>query len=201
MKKAVLTLTALSLFGLTSITQAATAGGSGTINFTGEVNNDACTVGNAVGNDKVISVEMGNVAIKDMGTEAAPMSGIISQRDYSININCNLGTKVSLRFSPTTGGPGVVPGKKVLALAPGLDSATGVGIALLDGSGNLIDLSSATTAKLDATLAGGRPGAEDGDPTIGGNSTVRFAAAYVTTGTALKPGAVNSTLPFILEYE
>lgn len=197
MKKTVLALTVTSLFGLSSMTQAATAGGSGLINFTGTVNNDACTVGN----DKVISVEMGNVAIKDMGTEASPQSGVISQRDYSVSINCNLGTKVTFRFSPTKGGPGVVPGKKVLALTPGLDSATGVGIALLDSSGKLIDLSSVATAKIDASLLGGTPGSEASDPTKGGTSTLRFAAAYVTTGGDTKPGVANSTLPFILEYE
>jgi major type 1 subunit fimbrin (pilin) len=201
MKKITLTLAAFSLLGLSSLAHAATAGSSGLINFTGVVNNDACSLSSAVGDDKTISVEMGNVAIKDMGTEASPQSGVVSLRDFNLKMDCNLGTKVTLRFAPAKGGPGVIAGKKVLALTPGIDTAHGVGIALLDSSGALIDLSSPATAKIDGTLTGGTPGAKEGDPSIGGNATLRFSAAYVTTGGATKPGLGNSTLPFVLEYE
>ncbi|MGE8143780.1 fimbrial protein [Pseudomonas frederiksbergensis] len=201
MKKTAIALTVLSMFGMTSAVHAATAGGSGLINFTGVVNNDACSISGAAGNDKVISVDMGNVAIKDMGTAANPQSGAISQRNFQLSVNCNLGTKVTLRFSPSTGGPGVVAGSRVLALTPGIDTARGVGIALLNSEGNLIDLSSPATAKIEGTLLAGAPGDGEGAAAVGGDTTLRFAAAYVTTGGATAPGVGNSTLPFILEYE
>jgi major type 1 subunit fimbrin (pilin) len=42
-----------------------TLGGSGKITFTGVINNDACSVDGA-NSDRTISVDMGNVSIKDM---------------------------------------------------------------------------------------------------------------------------------------
>ncbi|AFO46847.1 type 1 fimbrial protein [Pseudomonas alloputida] len=169
-------------------------GGSGKISFTGVINNDACSVDGANA-DRVIAVDMGSVAIKDMGTAENPTAGRVTGKDFNLNVNCNLGTKVAMIFDANSGGSGLVTGKKVLALTKGTGTAANVGIALLDPNGNLIDLSSAATAKIQSDVHG--TGAE------GGDATLSFSAAYVTTGAAgtATAGRGDATLPFILQYE
>lgn len=163
--------------------------GSGQINFTGIINNDACSIDNAVGKEKAISVDLGAVSIKDMGTADSPIGGRAVASDFNLKINCNEGTKVAMLFDAKSGS-GVVAGKKVLALNPGLDSAKNVGIAILNSNGELVDLSTPATAKIESDLNGT-------------NGTLNFAAAYVTTADvkSATAGNGNATLPFTLEYE
>ncbi|WP_244142269.1 fimbrial protein [Pseudomonas gozinkensis] len=168
-----------------------TKAGTGTINFTGIINNDACSVDGADLN-KTISVAMGDVSIKDMGTAASPTgSGKLSAENFGMKISCNAGTKVSMIFEPKKGaGSGIVEGTKVLNVIGGLGAAKNVGIALFDANNNQIDLSSPATAKIEDTL-------QDG------SSTLKFSAAYVTTGAAgtAIAGRADATLPFTLQYE
>ncbi|QNH77504.1 fimbrial protein [Pseudomonas protegens] len=195
MKKLSLALLTLSMFAAAGSVFAAdpvaTRGGSGTINFTGIINNDACSVEGASQN-KTISVPMGEVSIKDMGTATAPIgSGKLSAENFDMKINCNAGTKVSMIFEPTRGaGSGIVAGTKVLKLIDGLGAAKNIGIALLDANGDLIDLNSPTTAKIESNL-------QDS------NTTLKFSAAYVTTGDlkTVVAGRGDATLPFTLQYE
>lgn len=171
-----------------------TLGGSGKITFTGVINNDACSVDGA-NSDRTISVDMGNVSIKDMGTAENPTAGRVTAKDFNLNVNCNQGTKVAMIFDANNGGSGLVTGKKVLALNPGSATAQNVGIALLDSNGSLIDLSSPSTARIESTMHGAG--------TAGGDATLSFAAAYVTTADAgsSTAGRGDATLPFILQYE
>ena len=198
MKKFSLALITLSVIAASGSALAAdpppVQGGSGKITFTGVINNDACSVDGANA-DRVISVDMGTVSIKDMGTAESPSSGRVTGKDFNLNVNCNLGTKVAMIFDANSGGSGLVTGKKVLALTKGTGTAANVGIALLDPNGNLIDLSSAATAKIQSDVHG--TGAE------GGDATLSFSAAYVTTGAAgtATAGRGDATLPFILQYE
>lgn len=197
MKKFTLAVLALSVLTVSAGAMAAdpVKSGSGQISFTGVINNDACSVDGSTGKDKVISVDMGNVSIKDMGSDSAPTAGRIAANDFNLQVNCNAGTKVSMLFKPTlNGGSGLVEGKKVLKLQ-GSDAAKGVGIALLNSSGEMIDLSSDATAKIETGLTG--------DAGLGGDGTLSFAAAYVTTGdkAAATAGTGNATLPFVLQYE
>lgn len=167
-------------------------GGSGTISFSGIINNDACTVDGADA-DRVISVDMGNIAIKDMGTSDAPSSGRAAGNGFNLNVNCNLGTKVSMVFDPTIkGGTGIVNGKGVLALKSGSDTAKNVGIALFDSTGAKIDLSTKTTSVIQSNMSG---------TGVGGDAALSFKAAYVTTGADATAGKGDATLPFILQYE
>ncbi|MNJ32159.1 Type-1 fimbrial protein, A chain precursor [compost metagenome] len=171
-----------------------TKGGSGKISFTGVINNDACSVDGANA-DRVIAMDMGSVSIKDMGTAENPASGRVTGKGFELNVNCNLGTKVSMIFDPNSGGSGLVTGKKVLALTQGSGTAKNVGIALLDSNGELIDLSSKATAKIQSDM--------HGDGEAGGDAVLSFSAAYVTTGAAgtATAGRGDATLPFILQYE
>ncbi|MNJ18132.1 Type-1 fimbrial protein, A chain precursor [compost metagenome] len=197
MKKLSRTLLALSMLAAAGNALAVdpppgpTKAGSGTINFTGTINNDACSV-EGIGKNKTISVAMGEVSIKDMGTDTAPKgNGALSVENFDMKINCNAGTKVAMIFEPTKGaGSGIEPGTKVLRLIDGLGAAKGIGIALLDSSGAVIDLSSPATAKIENTL-------QDS------NATLKFSAAYVTTvdPKLAVAGRGDATLPFILQYE
>lgn len=165
--------------------------GNGTISFTGIINNDACSVENA-GLHKTISVAMGEVSIKDMGTDSAPKgSGKMSAENFDMKISCNAGTKVSMIFQPTTGaGTGLWPGTKVLKLVDGMGAAKNIGIALMNSNGEQIDLSSPTAAKIENTL-------QDG------SASLKFSAAYVTVGDVKSAvaGRGDAILPFTLQYE
>jgi len=196
MKQLSRTLLALSIFAAGNAfavdpPATPTKAGSGTINFTGSINNDACSV-EGIGENKTISVSMGEVSIKDIGTATAPKgNGTLSAENFGMTINCNAGTKVAMIFEPTKGaGSGIVTGTKVLKLIDGLGAAKNIGIALLDSNGALIDLSSPTAAKVENTL-------QDS------NTTLKFSAAYVTTADAASAvaGRADATLPFTLQYE
>jgi major type 1 subunit fimbrin (pilin) len=195
MKKLSLALMTLSMLAATGNALAAepviTKAGNGTINFSGIINNDACSVRGADLN-KTISVPMGEVSIKDMGTASAPIgSGKLSAENFDMKINCNAGTKVRMIFEANKGaGSGIVKGTGVLNLIDGLGAAKNIGIALLDANGALIDLNSPATAKIENTL-------QDG------NTSLKFSAAYVTTGAAgtAVAGRGDATLPFTLQYE
>jgi major type 1 subunit fimbrin (pilin) len=176
---AILTLAISASAGTAFAAEVPTKAGTGTINFTGIMN-------------KTVSVAMGDVSIKDMGTAASPTgSGKLSAENFGMKISCNAGTKVSMIFEPKKGaGSGIAEGTKVLKLIGGLGAAKNVGIALFDANNNQIDLSSPTTAKIEDTL-------QDG------STTLKFSAAYVTTGAAgtAIAGRADATLPFTLQYE
>ncbi|MDH4582253.1 type 1 fimbrial protein [Pseudomonas sp. BN415] len=189
MKKLSLAFLAMSVIAASGSAFAATDAGQGQINFTGIINNDACSVDGSTGREKAIAVDLGNVSIKDMGTDTAPNAGRLGAANFNLNVNCNAGTKVSMLFDARSGS-GVVPGKQVLALNPGINSAKNVGIALLNSEGQIIDLSAPATAKIEGNLNGG-------------DAVLNFAAAYVTTAdpTTATAGSGNATLPFTLQYE
>ena len=163
-------------------------GGKGQINFTGFINNDACSVDGSVGKEKAIIVDMGNISIKDLGTDTAPTSGRIGASNFNLNVNCSEGTKVSMVFDARSGS-GLVDSKPILALNRNTESAKNVGIAIMDSNGQIIDLQNEAAARIESELNGG-------------DATLTFAAAYVTTGDPqdATPGDGNATLPFTLEY-
>ncbi|MGF6693456.1 MULTISPECIES: fimbrial protein [Pseudomonas] len=189
MKKLSLAFLTMSVIAASGSAFAATAAGQGQINFTGMINNDACSVEDAKGKDKSVSVPMGTVSIKDIGTDSAPNGGRLAAADFSLKINCNQGTKVAMLFDAKSGS-GVVAGKKVLALNPGSNTAKNIGIAIMDIDGNIIDLSAPATAKIESELNGS-------------DATLTFSAAYVTTADPKSATAGNgdATLPFTLQYD
>ncbi|MFJ2386850.1 fimbrial protein [Pseudomonas koreensis] len=199
MKKFSLTLLACAVLGASCNALAedpvkSTQGGSGQINFTGVINNDACSVDGSDAN-RVIAVNMGDVSIKDMGTAANPAGGRVAGNHFNLNVNCNKGTKVAMVFDPSSGGSGLVAGEDVLALTSGNGTATNVGIALLNSNGEQIKLRDKASARIVAGM--------HGTGSAGGDSTLSFSAAYVTTGAegSATAGRGDATLPFILEYE
>lgn len=166
----------------------ATEGGKGLISFTGNINNDACSVDNALGADKTVSIDMGTVSIKDMGTDSDPTAGRISPSNFDLKVNCNDGTKVTMLFQPEKGGSGLVTGKNALKLEKVINGAEGVGIALMNSDGSTITL--ANKPLIESNL-------------VNGDASLRFAAAYVLIGDpkAAKGGVANASVPFTLMYE
>ncbi|MFJ1340229.1 fimbrial protein [Pseudomonas caricapapayae] len=163
------------------------ASGGGTINFTGTINNDACTVDNA-NNDKSFAVDLGNVSIKDLQTNVE--AGRRTPVDFKFDIHCSPGTAVKIQFDASSGSGSHAP-SGALKLIPGTDAATGVAIAVLRDNGSVIDLNSSAGGEIKTDLS------------EAGSTTMGFSAGYVLTSTAeaAKPGRADATLPFILEYE
>ncbi|MDH4869668.1 fimbrial protein [Pseudomonas sp. BN515] len=188
MKKLSLAFLAMSVIAASGSAFAAD-GGKGQINFTGFINNDACSVDGSVGKEKAIIVDMGNMSIKDIGTDTAPNGGRIAASNFNLSVNCNEGTKVSMNFKARAGS-GLVDNKPILKLTDGLDTAKNVGIAIMDSNGAVIDLTNEDAAKIDSQLNGG-------------DATLTFAASYVTTADpkTATAGDGNATLPFVLQYE
>lgn len=177
----------------------------GTINFTGSITAASCSItggsGTNVSGDKgkqIINVGLGKVAIDSLGGGAG--GNIAGGTAINLNLDCGASATdlktVSLRFDPV-GGSGVDAFNKHLLATTGAegDKASGVGIGIYNGEGNLINLSGneMITGNL---IKGGTAEA----PVYTANLAMR--AAYVKNGDLnVKAGQANGTLPFTLNYD
>ncbi|EKN6363984.1 type 1 fimbrial protein [Yersinia enterocolitica] len=149
--------------------------GQGTVTFNGSIIDAPCSI--AAGSDAQ-TVEMGqisNVALQNGGKSSA--------HDFKIKLeNCDTTT---LKTVTTTFG-----GAESAAV-PGLLGITGVaegaGIAIVDGTGSVITLGTATEQQ---TL-------------VTGNNTLAFSAYLQgsTASDAIKPGSFSSVADFTLAYQ
>ena len=135
----------------------------------------ACTVGNAA-----LSVSMGAVekrAFSGPGT----WPGDANTRSFTIPLNCNAGTRVSLQVD----GSAQNATQGVLNLAGGADSATGVGIQLLYNNAPL---------PLSTVISTGTAASE-------GTYSIPLQARYYQTGSDITPGVANASATFTLVYQ
>ncbi|SCC67455.1 fimbrial protein [Kosakonia oryziphila] len=135
----------------------------------------ACTVGNTA-----ISVPMGAVekrAFSGPGT----WPGDASTRSFTIPLNCNAGTRVSLRID----GSAQNATRGVLNLAGGAGSASGVGIQLLYNNAPL---------PLQTVIS-------TGSAASAGAYNVPLQARYYQTGSDITPGVANASATFTLVYQ
>ncbi|MBC6559017.1 fimbrial protein [Citrobacter braakii] len=135
----------------------------------------ACTVGNAA-----LSVSMGAVekrAFSGPGT----WPGDANTRSFTIPLNCNAGTRVSLQMD----GSAQNATQGVLNLAGGADSATGVGIQLLYNNASL---------PLSTVISTGTAASE-------GAYSIPLQARYYQTGSDITPGVANASATFTLVYQ
>lgn len=100
--------------------------------------------------------------------------------------NCPAGL-ASIKYQVDAVTPVVNAANSVVAL-DGSSTATGVGVQLLDGSGNVFPLGSPKPF-------GGYSSA------TGGSYTIPFRARYYQTGTAVGPGTANSAMTFTMTYQ
>lgn len=107
--------------------------------------------------------------------------------NFNVALNyCPAGLN-SIKYQIDAATPVVNAANSVVAL-DGTSTATGVGVQLLDGSGNVFPLGSAKSF-------GGY------NSTTGGSYTIPFQARYYQTGTAVGPGTANSAMTFTMTYQ
>ncbi|MGX5011155.1 fimbrial protein [Enterobacter asburiae] len=169
---AALVLSAVS-FGVINAAQAA----DGTINFTGTIQDAACTI-----DSSLKSVPMGIViksALATAGTVAAPTKFSIVLKDCPSTVK---GAQV------TFDGTADANNKNLLALTGGAGAATGLGLALYEADGSTaIPVS---VASKNVTL----------DTTASNVNTLTYIAKYMATGATVVAGKANATTDFTIIY-
>lgn len=188
MKKLIIATLISGLFSTAAF--AAPENKTGSIEFTGTVNNDTCKISSSEGaSNGVINVIMGSVSADDIGGIASPnFTSSASSSDLKVNISCKTAGKVTMAFAAQPSN--LVTGNTILKLNAG-STAAGVGIAVYPtGSTTALDL---TSGKL----------LNETTVTASGTYKIDFNAAYVKTATdaTITPGTANASLPFVLSYE
>lgn len=172
MNKKIIVLAILAGSAFASVANAA----SGTINFTGNVTADACTVSSASQNQ---TVDLGTVSVKDFPAAGATTG---DGRITVVLTNCPAS---ALTAAVSFGGPADATNPNILALAS-TATAKNVGIALFE-SDNVTDLPLATKSKTH-TLS------------TTADTTLTYFAKYKSTAATVTPGTANAAADFTVLY-
>jgi type 1 fimbria pilin len=167
--------------------------GGGNIEFKGKVNSDTCYVESSTGDASSILVEMGEVntaqlANSTLAAPAMPQGGDFGAATF--DVTCSAATGVQMKFAASAAQ--LETGNKILKLnsgSTGPSLAGGVGIAVYPDRSN-------ATASSAFDLSNGVLFQET--LTAGQKVRAQFAAAFVKTTGAIKPGTANATLPFVI---
>ncbi|MCM7587701.1 fimbrial protein [Enterobacter chuandaensis] len=170
--------TTLSALFLAMVTITATGyAADGTINFTGSIIDETCTVDSGSQN---LNVDLGKVSKTSLdgaaGKKAASSSFTLSLSKCPETV-----TTAKVKFDGTSDSSN----QQLLALNSDTGVASGVGIEIADSSGNPIALH---TASPDIKLTGGA-------------NSLNFIARYVSTGTVVTAGNANGTSQFTINYK
>lgn len=191
MKKSFIAIAILSAMGSTAAFAEPTVGATGTINFTGHINANSCTVAsksaNVTSNGGNITVDMGTVAADVLGTEAQPAVGGVGGKlaqSLTLELTCMEGTSVDLKLTRQ------VASGKGIGLQPG--GAQNVQVMLVNENTNLpLDFTSGSVT-LSADL-------------VGGYTTFPLMAYYSKSAGKLAadvvPGVANATVNYELSYD
>lgn len=148
----------------------------GTVNITGDIHNNTCTV-----NTKDLNVDMGSIAAKQFytaGVSTTPVKFSIALKD------CGAAAKsVAVIFSGTA----AATGSSLLALDKTTGAATGLGIAILDDKKSAIPVNSAS----------------HGYPLIAGvaAATLDFFAQYTSFNQKVTAGVASASVTFNMTYQ
>lgn len=105
-----------------AVTSAPTVFASGTINFSGEITDIACTVDS---NSKNLNVDLGKVSAKSLAAQGE----VAGLKDFTIKlVDCPANSKITVRF----GGTRDTADRDILAINQGIGVANNVGIALFE---------------------------------------------------------------------
>lgn len=175
MKKTVLAMAMAGVvtMGMMNAAQAA----DGTINFTGEITDQTCTVAP----DSVTkAVNLGKVA-------ASALSGTVGTKASPTRFTLNLTNCPATATATTVKFDGVRDANNadLLQITPGTGVATGVGIEIADKNGTAIPLYTASSEY----------------PLVVGANALDFVARYVSTNATVTTGAANSVSQFTLNYK
>ncbi|WP_410686129.1 fimbrial protein [Avibacterium paragallinarum] len=190
MKK--LLLTTLITVGLGLSAQGAFAAdstgvASGTVNFTGKVQDMTCTIED--GADKNVVLDTVQVAnFTGQGTTAAPKPFNIVLKDCTRT----LGGPITSVYAYFENEPSKVDRNGLLMNTANSSPATGVAVQLLRGDGTAIKV---TDDEL--TQAGNQKVAY----TAGNSVTFKYIARYYATAASVTPGPVKASVKYNLAYE
>lgn len=175
MKKQLNTLALLSVICGAAISTANAA--DGTINFTGEIIDAACTVSPATANQTVNLGQVSASAFSTVGSTAAPTAFQIDLTSCPASV-----TTASVKFDGT---PYATGDNITLGLSPVPGAATGVGVRIRSATNLVIPLYTATTP---VAL------------TQGNTNTLNFNAAYVSRASTVTAGPANAVATFSVIY-
>ncbi|WP_025123489.1 MULTISPECIES: fimbrial protein [unclassified Serratia (in: enterobacteria)] len=173
MKKTLMTLALVASGFVASSVYAA----DGTINFTGEITDQACTVDSTSQN---LQVPLGKIAASSFngqGSYSAATNFTLKLKD------CPLANTATVKFDGTS----VDGDNSVLALASGAGVAGGVGIELSDATQTVVNLF-ANSASYNLTAG------------VGSETDLNFTARYKALSTVVTPGVANASVQFSIIY-
>lgn len=176
MKKQLLA-TAIALASVSGVISGAHAA-DGTINFTGEVLDAACTVD--VGATSALTVDLGKVqksAFSGDGSTAAATKFTLKLSACPESV-----TSATVKFDGTA----FAGDNTVLALTSGTGVATGVGIQLMDATNTVVPLFTASSAYTLTTDA---------------ENDLDFYARYIQKGDTIAAGKADATASFTIDYQ
>lgn len=148
----------------------------GTINFTGTVTADACTITSATASQTVALGTVSSAALGNIGDSASPTTF-----DVVLSSCPAAATNATVKFD----GPTNADDSRLLALTAGAGVATGVGIGLYEqDASTLIPVGAESLSKTLSTTA---------------DTTFSFVAKYVATD-AVVAGSANAVSDFTVIY-
>jgi major type 1 subunit fimbrin (pilin) len=165
---------------------------NGVINFQGELTNTTCTAvpGPGSGSGSNFLIDFGKVSIADLSDGTGTSHG--GAKFVNVQIDCTNAatvTTVKAGFDPAAGSGIDLNDSRLLAVN---GASRGAGIAMIDETGAVIDLSGNETIDWPLTV----------DTTTGAaTALMQMRAAYVRNGVTPVPGANTAQLPFTLTFE
>ncbi|KGQ50838.1 hypothetical protein JL04_02875 [Gallibacterium anatis] len=191
MKKLLLTTLITVGLGLSAqgaFAQDSTSVASGTVNFTGKVQDMTCTIeGGADKNVVLDTVQVANFT--GQGTTAAPKPFNIVLKDCARAS----GGPITSVYAYFENDPSKVNGGGLLKnTATGGDEATGVAVQLLHSDGTAIKVT-------DNELT--QAGTQKVTYTAGNKVTFKYIARYYATNATVTPGPVQASVKYNLAYE
>lgn len=173
MNKKLIVIAMLAGSAFTSVAQAA----DGTINFTGNITDDACTVTPATANQTVTLGTVNSGSFASAGATASPTRFGITLTSCPAAV-----TTASVKFD----GPTNAANSDLLALTAGAGIATGVGIGIYEQNATtMIPVSTASASKTLSTTD---------------DTTFNFIAKYVATAASVTAGTANAASDFTITY-
>ncbi|AHG21156.1 fimbrial protein [Chania multitudinisentens RB-25] len=165
---------------LTLLSARATQAADSTITITGNVKDNACTV--APGSQS-FTVDLLSNAAKQLNRIGATTPTV----PFSIVFDKCGGSAISVKVGFTGGADN--DNAALLQVDGGAGAASGLGIQILDKSGNAIALNEVSSALSGSTL------------TAGQSNTLYFSARLMATRTPVTAGQVRATANFTLEFQ
>ncbi|NIF20388.1 fimbrial protein [Pantoea sp. Acro-835] len=168
------TLIAMAILGSTAFISSVQAA-DGTINFTGNITEDACTI--------TASTVKQTIALGTISNKAFSATGSSSPTRFGITLSaCPASmTTAKVKF----GGNGDKDEPKLLAITTGQDAATGVAIGFYEESGKFLPINAESASKALSDSA---------------DTTFNFVTKYVATTKTMTAGEANAVANFTIVY-